>query len=488
MSQLRIAIDKQLTTRHAPEVHWTWRLLLSGMGWAWQEVPAQAACDIAYVTDVRQAPKARLCIRANPAAWARPASCRLGGIERCDGVKLLRFADEGPVAVPLRAVNGQVVCHRDVAFDVFWLACGQEEQYWPRDRHGFFDLAGTALLREQGLRLAMASQIGTWLQERLLELGCQPPMPRWPHGKRAAASVGHDVDYPEVIRWLEPLRVLARQGIAGLASALDVLTGRRHHWHFPEWVEMEERLQARSAFYFVARRGSLLEYAMGTPDPFYDVTSARFRELFRYLTDHGFEVGLQASYNAYRSSEQLAVERQRLQEASGQPILGNHHHYWHLDPGDAEQTLLFHEQVGLRYDCSLVHDRYLGWRRGLAWPFFPFHHVRRRELKTLQIPTAWMDDHVFGQRAHNPGDPWESLRALADCVLDQGGCLHIDVHDYVFDDALYPGWAAMYRRLWEYLSDRGAFWFAAPARIAEHWTQRYDTLVEASRGLKEGLP
>jgi hypothetical protein len=181
------------------------------------------------------------------------------------------------------------------------------------------------------------------------------------------------------------------------------------------------------------------------------------------------------------------AEKRRLEEACGEPVVGNRHHYWHLNPRDLEDTLLIHEQIGLQYDSSLIHERYLGWRRGLSQPFFPFHQAERRELKTLQISTAWMDDQLFGHKVHNPGDGWTSLRTLADQAAAVGGCLLIDIHDYVFDDTCFPGWTGLYRRLWEYLLERGDFWFATPAEIAEHWSTRYNALVQASLGLKEGL-
>jgi hypothetical protein len=379
-----------------------------------------------------------------------------------------------------------VICHRDLIFDVFWLVTGQEERYWPKDKHGFYDLTGTVTLREQVLQQALASQIGLWLEKKLLDLGYPPPMPRWPHGKQAAAAVGHDVDYPEVKRWLEPLRIVLRRGWQGVSPALAVLAGRRSHWQFSAWVEMERRLQTRSAFYFVPRRGSLLDYATGTPDPFYDVTSERFQNLFRYLTEEGWEVGLHASYLAYQSREKFAAEKRQLEEASGRPVVGNRHHYWHLNPNDVEETLLIHEQIGLKYDASLIHNDYMGWRRGMSQPFFPFHQAQRRALKTLQIPTAWMDDQLFGLRAHNPGDRLAVLRALVSRTAEQRGCLLIDVHDYVFDDALFPGWAQTYHHLWEHLLEREDFWIGTPAQIAEFWTARHVALVQASRGLGEG--
>lgn len=486
MQRVTIAIDPALRARFGPEICWTWRLLLSGIGYAWQEVPLDGQpCDVAYVADPADAPQSRLCVLASRDRWERRAELRLAGVARCDGWAHPLYAGEPPAGHPLASEGGRAVCWRDLALDVFWLATGQEEPAWPKNIHGYADLSGTGFEREQALRLGLASAVGARLEAALAAVGLPPPEPRWPHGKRAAAACGHDVDYPEVIRWLEPLRIVRRQGPRGLGSALAVLAGRKTHWHFASWIALERRLGARSAFYFVARQGSLPEYAAGTPDTFYDVRAPRFAELFSLLADEGFEVGLHASYRAYASIEQLAHEKRTLEAACGRPVAGNRHHYWHMDPADPEATLLLHERAGFAYDASLTHDHYVGWRRGLSWPFFPFHQRERRQLGTLQLPTGWMDDQLFGQRAHNPGEPRAILRGLAERAAEQGGLLLVDVHDYVFDDALFPGWARAYRELWEELAGRGDFWLETPGRIAAHWRARYTSLTDASRGLAE---
>jgi hypothetical protein len=486
---ITIAIDPHIKERFGPEVCWTWRLLLAGMGFPWKEVPLNVdRCDIAYTTDARHFTNCRLHVLANLEWWLGKANKRSAGVRQCAQWSHIVYEGEAPTSRILHSVDGRLVCERDIVFDVFWLATGQEERYWPRNQHGHFDLGATALQQEQALRLGLASGIGTELQKLLLTLGFAEPIPRWPLGKRAAACVSHDVDYPEVVRWLEPLRVLHRQGVMGLWPALSVVTGRRHHWHFRSWVELEQRLNIRAAFYFVARQGSLLQYAAGTPDSFYDVQSDRFRTLFKYLADEGCEIGLHASYHAFAGREKLATEKRVLENASGQSIVGNRHHYWHLNPDDPDSTLLIHEQIGLKYDTSLTHERYVGWRRGLSWPFFPFHQRERRELTTLQISTALMDDQLFGHRLDNPGERLEIWRALADTTALQGGCLLMDIHEYVFDDVLFPGWAKMHREFWEYLASRSDFWIDTPRKIASHWIDRHSSIVQASQGLAPTFP
>jgi len=157
-----------------------------------------------------------------------------------------------------------------------------------------------------------------------------------------------------------------------------------------------------------------------TPDTFYDIGSPAFRKLFGELRQAGFEIGLHASYRAFASPEQFAAEIGHLEAVSGGKVVGNRHHYWHMNPSDPEATLKLHETLGLDYDSSLIHNRYVGWRRGIAHPYFPFVQAERREIGTLQVPATWMDNQLFGLRGDNPGDPWELLKAVVDRAVALG--------------------------------------------------------------------
>ncbi len=487
MYKVRIAIEPRLRYRFGPEICWVWRMLLSGMGWPWEEVPWNGAtCDIAYGTaeSRRSVPSCRLFVLADRQAWEERTQRRLISVEETAGWQLPRYVGQpfvGEVCAELTGLG--VICRRDLVFDCFWLVTGQEERSWIQDRHGFVDLRGTAWVRQQIFRQALASGIGVQLERLLTKLGLPQPVQRWPLGKRAAVGLGHDVDYPDIVRWVEPFRMLRHRGWRGIRPAAAIVAGGRTHWHFASWVGMERAFDVHSAFFFVPRQGSLWQYATGTPDSFYDVRSPRFRALFQYLIDEGCEIGMHASYKAYESCHRLAHERRILEETCGRVVNGNRHHYWHLNSRDPEETLKFHEEIGLKYDTSLGHERYVGWRRGMTWPFFPFHQQCRRQMETLQIATAWMDAQLFRHRRWNPGDRLAVVQALAARALEQGGCLMIDVHDYVFDEILYPDHASTYRGLLEYLCASSDVWVDTPGRIAEHWQARYHLLTTASYGL-----
>lgn len=486
MNRLRISIAPEVKEVAGPAVAWTWRQLLATAGFGWEETSIDAACDVAYVVRRGQAPGARIEIAAALARWRAPTTCRLAALAASDPRCPLRFDGEAGDAVAVELDDDRLWLPRDLLFDLFWLLTGQEERHWPQDAHGFRDLTGSVGLRERILERAPGGALIEGFQALIHERLGLTGEPRWPQTKRAAAAITHDVDYPEVIRWLEPLRIFRRQGRAGLRPAWEVLAGRRTHWAFPQWLAFEAHYGVRSAFYFVARQGSLVEYARGTPDPFYDVTTSRFRTLFRTLIDGGWEVGMHASYLAYAARERFAGEKARLEAAAGAPVLGNRHHYWHLNPVDPEETLQMHADIGLRYDTSLTHDRYLGWRRGVTTPFYPFVQATQREIAAVQLPVAWMDAQLAQRTDLTQAQRDASVTALVDRVAQQQGLFVANVHDYVFDDTLFPGWLATLRAALERITARGDFWLATPATIAQHWTARYGQLLAQSSGLEEG--
>lgn len=479
MTTLSIFVEPQVGRAGNGALDWTLANLLVGMGYAWRraEVP-DGACDLAYVRDPATS-TARVTIVATPGGWPVDGSDRLLGSFTQAGASWPRFAST-PEGAPYIAKDGRLLVRHDLLRDMFQLLAGHAERSWPMDRHGRYSLDADGPSRAV-LPQALVSGMGAWLQARVEELTGSSGLPRWPAGRRAAVCLTHDVDYPEPVRWLEPLRVMARQGIGGVSAGMAVASGRRHHWHFPSWMAVERAAGVRSAFYFSPTQGSLLGRALGTPDVFYDVAAPRFRAQMAELTELGFEVGLHVSYRACESPGGVAAERRRLQAAAGTTIAGCRHHYWRLLPGDPASTLREHETAGLDYDCSLFHDRYVGWRRGSSWPFFPYDEQRGRALRTLQVPTGWMDDQFFGMRADNPGDPEGILAGLIDTALVQQGCFAADVHEYVFDDALYPGWAKLYRTFVELAAGNSDVWVATPQAVAAHWRERAQTLTAASQ-------
>lgn len=432
-----VAIDRAVGAS-LPEAQYALRTLLQTAGFAtrieWYEEGATSEVYYGPRTDVDTT------IRIPAVSWdfASAPSRHPEGSRQALGVPLLVFPNE-PAAPPVQE-GGRVAYPTDIVFATFWLLTGAVEPSYPRSRFDDLDLDASVLVRDQLLARPLVSLYAAQWRDVLDPTGTRAVPWAWEgEASRFAFAFSHDVDYPELIRPIEVLRVLKERGMGGIPLASRVATGRSHFWTFLEWATLAARYGTRPCFYFMARQGSLLQYAMGTPDDFYDVRTPRFQRLFAELRDAGCEIGLHASYHAHRSAETLRREVQRIREAAGVECAGNRHHYWHLDPNAPNETLRRHAEAGLLYDSSLGLEYYPGFRRGICHPFRVFHAARREPLPIVQLPPAWMDDHFDRRRSRNHiTDPEAAARQLLDSARATRGIVVVDYHSRGMNADFYP--------------------------------------------------
>ncbi|MGQ0764492.1 MAG: GNAT family N-acetyltransferase [Gemmatimonadota bacterium] len=440
---MKVAVHDSLV-HSLPEIRYVFRALAHTAGYAldlrWHG-DSGGSCHVSYAPRGAHVPAATITIDADEGPLADvwgvlPVACTT-----IDGVGCLQFGSE-PFAFS-RDESGALHLRGDIVRSAFWLLAGAGEPLQRRDRHGSALLTGSFTSANDLLERPLVSEYALVLRGELERQGLRPMLPEWASDGRSAFVFSHDVDYPQMIRWIECLRLVRARGPAALSGIRAVMSGASHFWKFDDWVTLEREWGARPAFYFSARRGSLVQYASGTPDCFYDIEAREFRELFQRLVDAGCEVGLHASYNAYRNAATISAERASLARASGTAVEGNRHHYFRLDPRAPHETLARHEEVGLLYDSSLHHAWHPGFRSGICHPFHPWHPVERRELGIAQLPPAWMDDHFDRCLRYNGiTDADATARKLLDATRRTAGVAVVDYHVRGLNTDFFPRYGA----------------------------------------------
>lgn len=438
MGTLRIALDPSISS-DAPEVKYVFRTLLRAAGYSWEFCWAGDEQADIYYGAPRPDSQFRVSIHACGLRFAGMGAIEPENYRESKGLPFLDFKSAG--TEPLREQGDRVSFSNDIILSSYWLLIGAREPAYVRDRWDNLDLSGSFFLRNSLQRTPVVSLYAAFLRRLFQGWGYEPLT----FSGAGSFLFTHDVDYPQMIRWIECLRLAAARGFKSLPSIAGILRGTNHFWTFREWVDFERELGAKPAFYFMARRGSLLEYACGTPDDFYDIHAPEFRELFRYLKGEGCEIGLHASYHAHRIPGQLEREKKKIEECCGTSVEGGRHHYWHLNPAAPNDTLLEHERAGLTYDSSLGLEFYPGFRRGICHPFRVFHPGERREIGTLQLPPAWMDDHFDRRLLKNQiSDCEEYAAGLLDMAARSGGITVIDYHSRGMNGDFYPRYGAWF--------------------------------------------
>lgn len=282
----------------------------------------------------------------------------------------------------------------------------------------------------------------------------------WPAHKKYALALTHDVDYPEMIKLVEIIRKPQK--------AWDILTGNENFWKFTEIVTLEKSYGLKSAFYFCGLKGNLVRYLLKAPDPFYDVRKEKYRQLMRFLMQEGFEVGMHASYLAYRSEEGFRAEKQRVEEALGGPVYGNRHHYYNMNPVNPCETALIQSRIGLVYDSS-VNFRSRGFIPDACLPFHFYDPTHKRPIPLLELPVTLNDEQLFRYKKY---DYRTEIDALLDLVRDTGGIFVANYHERFLNDTFYPEWRKSYEYLLKRITEKNDFYCDTPLNIAKYWLEK----------------
>jgi hypothetical protein len=205
---------------------------------------------------------------------------------------------------------------------------------------------------------------------------------------------------------------------------------------------------------------------------FYDIRWKEFRKAFDSILENNFDIGLHASYNACSSHERLEFEKENLESISGTKIQGLRHHYWSMGK-DINNTLLFHYKAGFGYDSTVGFNDHPGFRRNIAYPFYPFDIHREFSVGTLQIPVFCMDGNLFYRKLSFDA-AMEELKEYLGILKSVGGTAAIDWHaeKSVSQKGQYRVWGETYLALLAYLAEDSDAWVTSPDKFYQHMKNR----------------
>ena len=260
-------------------------------------------------------------------------------------------------------------------------------------------------------------------------------------------SLTHDVDRTEkTYQYLTHTLKALRKGDMRTASYhLGSLNRRKQvYWNFEDIMEIEDRFDARSTFYFLLESFpfSLLKpkswkLALGR----YDIHEERITELIHQLIAGGWEIGLHGSWASYNSPELLKKEKQMLEDVAGQQVKGIRQHYLNWN----EDTWQLQKQAGFLYDTTWGYTRKIGYRENKVKPFAPFNdHFK-------VFPMAIMDSCYM-----NTPDRLRELYKLIQLTRDNDAVLVINWHSNNYNEKDFPGYREAYIEIIEACKAEGA--------------------------------
>lgn len=314
---------------------------------------------------------------------------------------------------PVVVVNEKkIYCGIDIFASAFFMLSRWEEHVRPdRDMHGRFPAKSSLACRHGFLSRPVVNEyveiIWLWLEK--LDIG-QKRKPR-----RFRMINTHDIDTVRLFHgpldYLgKPVKaLLAEKKVSSLLHhaklALRSFTGKDPYFVFDYFMEMSERHDSRSHFFFMA--GGKSAYDDG-----YDIGAGAVRDVIARIADRGHVIGIHPSYDTFNNPEMLSLEIDRLRELTGADIVCGRQHYLRFR---APETWQHWDDNNMLWDSSLAYTDQPGFRCGSCYSYPVFNFLSKKKLALKEIPLTIMDGTLVVSRNQSP----EQAIATIDYYLEK---------------------------------------------------------------------
>jgi hypothetical protein len=309
-----------------------------------------------------------------------------------------------------------------------------------------------AELDQHGRPLPPADPPGPRVAELAAGLGERQP---YPGGERFLVALTHDVDLLGSGGFATALRRLGRGRFhEGLAFLVDAAL--RRDPAFPL-----ARMGPPSTCFFLARQDDPRD---GYPDRY----RPALPQALERAAKGGREIGLHASYRSRDRPGAISEEASALPNGS-LLLAGLRHHYLRSAPERLAAEL---RAAGLRYDSSIGWASRPGLRAGTPYPY-RLWDPERREPGAWELPLVLMDATLAEDRYLGLGarEAFAVATQALEPVAEHGGAVAILWHPPSHHPILSRGYDRLYRRLLDWIEQRGGRTGTA-AETLDRWEAR----------------
>jgi len=346
----------------------------------------------------------------------------------------------------LNTLNSDNIIEEDIISKAFYLISCQEEYESSKDCKGRF----LASYSNNDFRKPLVNYYALRLKLALEQAANKKGITLKKRDRSFTVVLSHDVDnitdknsYVFLHRSLECVKLFMKGKIKeslqkSLHAVKQLFNDYNPYWCFEEYMQIEESYGFRSSFYFI--NGDKGRYGAR-----YELD--RVQNIIEKLDKLGWEVGLHTNYFSYKNARKIRNEKETIEKILGKEVLGCRNHYLRFEVPKTWRTI---KEAGLKYDTTLGYADSIGFRGGIAYPFYPYDLKEEEIIDILEIPMVIMD----GSALSSEGDIkqcWGKIQAILDVVREVNGTIAINFHQRVLYNEEFPGWKDIYINILDYI-------------------------------------
>ncbi|MEP6744644.1 MAG: hypothetical protein ABJB33_04045 [Gemmatimonadota bacterium] len=318
------------------------------------------------------------------------------------GAVRLEIVEGGPVGVAALsaepvAADGRLLLPRRVLAAIGEIVSAAAEQLTPeRDRLGRVPTSANLLIGAGAADTPVVSRLAMHMRQAIARVAGDRPyraLAPWPHGKRWAAALTHDLDVVALWPAFTALR-LAELGRKGEWRQVGRILGTAARSLFADPVRdavlqilaVEAELGIRSTWFILCGTPTVATFRMG--DLTYRPESAATRRILEAVGSGGHEIGLHGSLETAAHPDRFIVQHERLGVLAPNVGRGVRQHFLRMAPGLSQRGMI---SGGFAYDATWGFSDRNAFRLGVA-DVVPWFETEGDTVTPLDVvPFCWMD-------------------------------------------------------------------------------------------------
>jgi hypothetical protein len=176
----------------------------------------------------------------------------------------------------------------------------------------------------------------------------------------------------------------------------------------------------------------------------------------KYLRDYLNEIpdqwplGMHYNFNTHLDETEFIKQKNEIAEMTGKEITMGRAHYLKMD---SKLSFPFWKEQGIQFDETLGYPDKVGFRCGIAGPFYPYNSESDSEIPLVVVPLVAMDSCFFDNYGR---EALEKVEELIDQIALVGGTFTLLFHPGRFDNIERPETKNLYKSILEFLYSRKA--------------------------------
>lgn len=206
-------------------------------------------------------------------------------------------------------------------------------------------------------------------------------------------------------------------------------------------LEIERKYGIRALYFFLT---SETKY-----DADYAIQSPAIVQLLQQVKQDGHKIGLHPGLETYRNQQRLSEQKNKLEQALGEPVEILRQHYLQYD---ATVTPQIQSISGFTSDYSLGFAESPGFRNGTAMPFYSFNFESGKKNSLLEIPLFFMDGTVSHYLKNDRQENFDLVMNELEKIRRHFNFnFSILFHNTAYTEYKYRGFTAFYLRLLDWV-------------------------------------